>query len=503
MHTGTHRTDPIFTSSRTHIVAQAAMKIPGVWQWRIYISSLLLNDLVLIGLAFRLSYFIRFEVGLTVFQEEGLQSLSFYRTLVFILIPIWLAVFAVMGLYNRQNLLGGTREYSLIFNATTVGMFLVIAAGFLAHDVAFARGWLLMAWGMAFILISLGRFLLRRVIYSLRGCGYFLSPAVIVGANDEGISLAQQLSKWKTSGFHVIGFIDKKLPIGYPVLKNMQILGSVEQLDFILANYGVEEIILATSAVSSRDKMLDIFKRYGVGSNVNVRMSSGLYEIITTGLTVKDFAYVPLVGVNPVRLTGLDRAMKWCLDYILTVIGLILISPLLLFITLAIKFDSPGPVIHRRRVMGMNGSQFEAFKFRTMHVNGDEILAAHPELQAELAQHHKLKDDPRVTRTGKWLRKYSLDELPQLFNILFSQMSLVGPRMISPEEISKYNQWDINLLTIRPGLTGLWQVSGRSHVKYEERVRLDMYYIRNWSIWFDLQLLLQTIPAVIFGHGAY
>ena len=503
MHTGTHSTDTIFTSSRTHIVTQAARKIPSLWQWRLYISSLLLNDLMLIGLAFRLSYFIRFEVGLTVFQEEGLQSLPFYRTLVFILIPIWLAAFAVMGLYNRQNLLGGTREYSLIFNATTVGMFLVIAAGFLAHDIVFARGWLLMAWGLAFILISLGRFLLRRVIYSLRGRGYFLSPAVIVGANDEGISLAQQLSKWKTSGFHVIGFIDKKLPIGYPVLKNMQILGSVEQLDSILAIYGVEEIILATSAVSSRDKMLDIFKRYGVGSNVNVRMSSGLYEIITTGLTVKDFAYVPLVGVNPVRLTGLDRAMKWCLDYTLTIIGLILISPLLLLITLAIKFDSPGPVIHRRRVMGMNGSQFEAFKFRTMHINGDEILAGHPELQAELAQHHKLKDDPRVTRIGKWLRKYSLDELPQLFNVLFSQMSLVGQRMISPEEISKYNQWDINLLTIRPGLTGLWQVSGRSDVTYDERVRLDMYYIRNWSIWLDLQLLLQTIPAVIFGHGAY
>ena len=151
----------------------------------------------------------------------------------------------------------------------------------------------------------------------------------------------------------------------------------------------------------------------------------------------------------------------------------------------------------------MNGSQFDAFKFRTMHVNGDEILAAHPELQAELALNHKLKDDPRVTRMGKWLRKFSLDELPQLFNVLFSQMSLVGPRMISPEEISKYNQWDINLLTIRPGITGLWQVSGRSDITYDERVRLDMYYIRNWSIWFDLQLLLQTIPAVVRGHGAY
>jgi lipopolysaccharide/colanic/teichoic acid biosynthesis glycosyltransferase len=195
--------------------------------------------------------------------------------------------------------------------------------------------------------------------------------------------------------------------------------------------------------------------------------------------------------------------IKFILDYSLTAIGLILISPILIAIAIMIKLSSPGPVIHRRRVMGINGTQFDAFKFRTMVVNGDEVLAAHPELQAELAQNHKLKDDPRVTRIGKVLRKFSLDEFPQLFNILRGEMSLVGPRMISPEEINMYNQWDINLLTVRPGLTGLWQVSGRSDVTYDERVRLDMYYIRNWSIWLDLQLILQTIPAVLKGRGAY
>lgn len=160
-------------------------------------------------------------------------------------------------------------------------------------------------------------------------------------------------------------------------------------------------------------------------------------------------------------------------------------------------------MIHRRRVMGVNGRQFDAFKFRTMHVNGDELLKAYPELQAELALNHKLKDDPRVTRMGRLLRKYSLDELPQLFNVITRDMSLVGPRMISPVEMEKYNQWGINLLTVKPGITGLWQVSGRSDVSYEERVRLDMYYVRNWTIWLDIQLLLETFPAVMKGHGAY
>lgn len=153
--------------------------------------------------------------------------------------------------------------------------------------------------------------------------------------------------------------------------------------------------------------------------------------------------------------------------------------------------------------MGINGKQFYALKFRTMVVNGDEVLNAHPALKEELAKNHKLKYDPRVTKIGAFLRKYSLDELPQLLNVLSRDMSLVGPRMIAPEEMAMYKQFDMNLLTVHPGITGLWQVSGRSDISYDERVRLDMYYIRNWSIWLDLQLLFQTIPAVLRGRGAY
>jgi lipopolysaccharide/colanic/teichoic acid biosynthesis glycosyltransferase len=138
-----------------------------------------------------------------------------------------------------------------------------------------------------------------------------------------------------------------------------------------------------------------------------------------------------------------------------------------------------------------------------MVVNGNEVLDRHPDLKEELARNHKLKNDPRITRVGAFLRRLSLDELPQLFNVLRREMSLVGPRMISPEEVAMYKQFDMNLLTVLPGITGVWQVSGRSDVSYEERVRLDMYYIRNWSIWLDLQILFQTIPAVLKSRGAY
>jgi exopolysaccharide biosynthesis polyprenyl glycosylphosphotransferase len=280
-------------------------------------------------------------------------------------------------------------------------------------------------------------------------------------------------------------------------------LGSVDQLGDIIKSFNIGEVILASSAISTRDYLLEIFKQYGVSDTVNIRMSSGLYEIITTGLTVNEFAYVPLVYVNKVRLTGSDNFFKLILDYLITVTVLIILAPFLILIALLVRFSSPGPIVHRRRVMGINGKQFNALKFRTMVVNGDEIMAKHPELKDELERNHKLKYDPRVTKVGAFLRKWSLDELPQLFNVLTRDMSLVGPRMISPEEVALYKQFDMNLLTVLPGITGLWQVSGRSDISYDERVRLDMYYIRNWSIWLDLQLLLQTIPAVLKRRGAY
>jgi exopolysaccharide biosynthesis polyprenyl glycosylphosphotransferase len=360
-----------------------------------------------------------------------------------------------------------------------------------------------MAWGFTFLLVSIGRFVLRRAVYGLRRHGFFLTPAVIVGANQEGRWLAEQLLSWQTSGLHLVGFVDKKEPATTPLFHDLVCLGSVDQLGEIIQQFNIGEVILASSAISTRDYLLDIFKQYGVSDTVNIRMSSGLYEVITTGLTVNEFAYVPLVYVNKVRLTGSDNFLKLVLDYAITVTGLILISPLLALIALLVKVTSPGPMLHKRRVMGINGKQFNALKFRTMAVNGDEIMNQHPELKEELARNHKLKYDPRVTKIGAFLRKYSLDELPQLFNVLNRDMSLVGPRMISPEEVAMYKQFDMNLLTVHPGITGLWQVSGRSDISYDERVRLDMYYIRNWSIWLDLQLLFQTIPAVIKGRGAY
>ncbi len=487
--------ESIQTSQRTRLFSRQT-------QWHVFTISLIILDLLMLLVSFRLAYVFRFEAGLPVFHLEVRPSLTFYLDLIIIVIPVWVCIFLIFGLYNRQNLLGGIREYDLVFRASISGIVVVIIASFLDPELYIARGWLLIAWGFTFLLTAIGRFGLRRIIYFLRKEGYFLTPALIVGANSEGRSLAEQLLSWNTSGLAIIGFIDDKGEATQPLGHYPPILGALNELGRIIKEQQIEEVIIATSSIS-REGILSIIKHYGFNDHINIRLSSGLYEIITTGLTVKEFAYVPLVGINKVRLTGEDKALKLLLDYFITLPGLILALPVFFIIALGIKIDSQGPIIYRRRVMGVNGRQFDAFKFRTMYINGDEILAKYPEMQAELAENHKLKNDPRLTRIGRILRKTSLDEIPQLFNVLKREMSLVGPRMITPEEVTKYNQWGINLLTVQPGITGLWQVSGRSDIPYEERIRLDMQYIRNWSIWLDLQILWQTIPAVLKGKGAY
>lgn len=484
-------------------VSQKTTTVSRQMQWILFYLTLIVSDIVMVGLAQYIAFLIRFELPISFFDENSLYDYAYYQQSAFRLIVLWVLLFLLTGLYHRDNLLGGIREYSKIFRSSTSGIVIVIIASFLEPRIIIARGWLLIVWPLTFFLVASGRFVIRRLVYNLREKGYFQTAAVIVGGNQEGHWLAEQFLSQRSSGINIVGFVDEKVPSGTVIHRDLRSLGTVDELDGIIAKYDIGELILATSAISSRNKQLEIFKKYGISSDIKVRLSSGLYEIITTGLTISEFAYVPFVTINKARLTGWDEGVKMLLDYAIVIPGLIAISPILLLIAVLIKLTSPGPIIHHRRVMGMNGKQFDAYKFRTMYTNGNEILEARPDLKEVLAREHKLKDDPRITPIGKFLRKFSLDELPQCFNVIKREMSIVGPRMISPEEVVKYSKWDINLFTVHPGITGLWQVSGRSDVSYEERVQMDMYYIRNWTIWLDLQILLQTIPAVLKGRGAY
>lgn len=469
---------------------------------RAFTLALVGVDAAGLAVAFGVAYIIRFRLDLPLFRAEISGNVDFYSQIVYFLIPIWLGIFAVTGMYDEHNLLGGTREYALAFNAVSAGMLLVIVATFLDPEFIIARGWLLVSWALAFLLVSTARFAVRRVVYHLRTRGLFMASALILGANDEAISLAQQLHGWKTSGLDVRGFVDPGDSDGGRIFRNLYILGRLKDLDRLVEELGIEEIVIATSALS-RDQLVDIFRSFSAQDLIRLRLSSGLFEVMTTGVRIREIAFTPLIEVQPVRLTGFDRVLKALLDYSIALATITLGLPLFAAVAIAVRLDSPGPIIHRRTVLGLGGKPFDAFKFRTMRPDADAVLASRPEIAQRLSVKGKVKRDPRVTRFGRMLRALSLDELPQAFNVLRGEMSIVGPRMISPAEHEHYGQWDLNLLTVKPGITGLWQVSGRSDLSYEDRVRLDMNYIRNWTIWLDLQILIQTIPAVLFRRGAY
>jgi exopolysaccharide biosynthesis polyprenyl glycosylphosphotransferase len=492
--------------------ANAALSLPILPQRRIARAArrrhdrllglcLLVSDALMLGLATGLAHWLRFNFPLPFFQAGASDNPALYLRVGAAVVLLWLLLFSLAGLYHKEQLLGGTREYALVFNNILIGLILITFASFLQPEFVISRAWLLLACGLAVLLAVSARFGLRRGVYVLRRKAYFLTPALIVGTNEEATALALQLGKASYSGLNVLGFVAAE-PVIAAQTGSFPALGSLADLEELVERFDVEEMIVATSGIR-RDDLVELFRRFSGRPELRLRLSGGLFEIVTTGLEVKQLAFVSLLEMVPVRLRGFDILLKGLLDYGLALAVTIALAPLFLFLWLLVRLDSPGPAIHRRRVLGLGGIEFDAFKFRSMHQDGQAILARHPELVAELAREHKLRDDPRITRMGHWLRRTSLDELPQVFNVLRGEMSIVGPRMIAPAEHEKYGQWDLNLLTVKPGITGLWQVSGRSDLSYDERVRLDMSYIRNWTIWFDLQILVQTIPAVLGRRGAY
>jgi len=469
-----------------------------------YILSILAADVLALGVAFRAAYWIRFDLKFSL-APEVIPSLDFYMQIALAMGAGCVLMFAFAGLYSWHNLVGGTVEYSRAFNACTVAIMMVVMATFVFPTLIVSRMWLFASWALAILLVGAARFWLRRVVYALRERGHFLVRTAVVGVNGEALALARELQDRRT-GYDVLGLIgigwsaEQGTPDGKP---GPPILGTIKDLGALTRELGIQELVLSASSLH-REELFALYAQVHSIPGLELRLSTGLFELLTTGVQVRTAGTVPLIGLKKFRLSAPELVVKTAVEYLLTIAGLIVLLPFMGLIALAVKMDSPGSVIYRRRVLGVAGKEFYAYKFRTMHANGKEILEQQPELAAQLREDEKLKDDPRITRLGQWLRKYSLDELPQLFNVLRGQMSLVGPRMISPPEAEKYGRSQFNLLTVKPGITGLWQVSGRSDLSYQERVRLDMYYIRNYTVWMDFHILfIKTADAVLRGRGAY
>ncbi len=503
-----------------------------------FITFILIVDALALGLTFAMAYFIRFKLLDFLYQPPDGSPLRFYSQLVFWLTPPWLVILAFYRLYDLRELHGGTNEYRRAGQASTMAIIMILALSFLLDEkLLISRAWLLLVWLLSVILVCSGRFISRRVLYRLRRHGLAMTRVLLIGANSEARRVAEQLSEGRNlPGLDIIGFIGDRRSRdrdrnrdqdrnpsqngAAPSLARTQTheanvaqrrneevkwpgrwLGQLENVRQVVEEYKIDEVVLSSTALSAQ-QLFEVIRNLTT-SQVEIRLSPNLYDILTTGLAVQEINGLPLVTVSKVRITGLNAVLKFSLDMLVSGLVLLIFSPIFLLCALLIRLDSPGSPIHRRQVVGQGGKVFDAYKLRTMRIDGDAILAAHPDLLEELKTTGKLKNDPRITRLGHFLRKTSLDELPQLVNVLRGQMSLVGPRMITYQEMVKFGRWQSNLMTVKPGLTGLWQVSGRSNLSYEDRVRLDMSYIRSYSLWGDIRILFLTIPAVLKSRGAY
>jgi exopolysaccharide biosynthesis polyprenyl glycosylphosphotransferase len=375
-------------------------------------------------------------------------------------------------------------------------MFVVLLSFFFDSSLVVSRGWIVLSWLLLTLCVSVNRFVARRAVYRLRRAGRLGTRVIIVGASEDATDLAERIRETPASGLQVVGVYHPEA-----VIARHDDTTDESTLERLISTERADAVVI--SAASVPQFALSTIVRELADSDAELQLVPGMYEILTTGVKVREIQGLPLVTMNKVRITGFDLLLKTALDLVVAALAFVILLPLLIIIGAAVRLTSPGPVFHRRRVVGQGGRRFYALKFRSMYVNGDEILGRYAGLAETLADSGKLVDDPRVTPIGRWLRRWSLDELPQLVNVLQGQMSLVGPRMISEDELDHFGHWRENLITVKPGLTGLWQVSGRSQLGYTDRVRLDMHYIRRYSIWVDLEILLRTVPAVWRGTGAY
>ncbi len=365
-----------------------------------------------------------------------------------------------------------------------------------------------------FALISFGLLLFFRV-FLFRNLFLFLTKnhlyyrsLLIIGAGRTGKSVAANLRSKNPYGLQVIGFLDDKKPVGSIIFKGLKVLGKVSDAPYIVDEHHIDEILVCLDNVS-HPSFLEVI---GVclKTRALIKIASPLYEIIPTLISIERYGNVPVVAVSNSTPNTLQRIFKRVFDLFFTSLALLLLAPVLVIIAIAIKIDSRGPVLFKQTRIGKNGKPFQFYKFRSMYVGSDkdetrkqryEIFIHEKKNYNPRQKSTKIIDESRITRVGRFIRKTSLDELPQLINVLKGDMSLVGPRPCLPYEWERYEDWHKKRLSVTPGCTGVWQVSGRSRVGFEDMVILDLFYIHNAWWLLDLQLILKTIPVMIFGKG--
>ena len=408
-----------------------------------------------------------------------------------------LCLYAGFHLYDAYRY-APAEEFRRIMFAVSMGVGAILVVSFWSKT-DYSRLWVAIAWGIALVAALGSRRIWHSYIHRQRVQGRLSFPTVVVGTNAEAQHLAR-LMQSPSFGFRAIALVSTDQTADVPA-GDVPVMGTVAELRDVIREVGAECVFVAASALSANE-MGYVAKAVRL-EGVEVRVTATLPEVLSSRVAVQSLGGVTALSLRPVRLTGTQAVIKRAFDVVVAGLSLLLISPVLATIAVAIKLTSPGPVLFRQKRVGHRGRPFTILKFRTMQVGADLMV---DELRAQHGVEglmFKMKDDPRVTRVGRFLRKVSLDELPQLINVVIGDMSLVGPRPPLPEEVTQYEDWQFDRLEVPPGISGLWQVSGRADLSFEDCVRLDLFYIENWSLAYDLYILAKTIPVLLSKRGAY
>lgn len=454
---------------------------------------LLMSDVIALGIGGMLSVLMRYAL-------EGQFSLSLYGQL-WPLIFLFLLAYSMAGLYPGI-LNSPPEELKKTSQATSFSFVLLAVLVFLfkgAH--LYSRGIFFLAWILVLVLVPVFRAATRSLCAHYSWWGY---PTIILGAGKTGSVVVNTLLLRPRLGVRPLAVVDDDPAKQGRSLEGVPVIGGLEMAKSLGKEQKNALAILAMPGLRPA-KIKAIIENHCQYFH-RIILVPDLFGVSSLWANAIDFGGILGLDVVQKLIDSRRQAFKRCFDLTLIFLFLPVLFPLFLLLSLAVTIDSKGPVFFKHKRIGMGGKEIFVWKFRTMVQDADKILATYlaenPDLQKEWEQNHKLQHDPRITRLGRILRKTSLDELPQLWNVIRGELSLVGPRPIVQDEVEKYNDAFALYKKVRPGITGLWQVSGRSNTSYDKRVDLDTYYVRNWSIWFDIYILAITPEAVLSGHGA-
>ena len=415
---------------------------------------------------------------------------------------LYLLFINMRQLYSRR--MPFYKEVEQLFNACLYGTVALVFVLYVAQIAArTSRFFVLLFAILVFIFLAILRYATKKYLVQKQ---LLQIPVLIIGAGKTAELLAQSIKNDVGMGYKIVGLLeDNRVQPG--ILEQFPVLGGFAEAEAVIQKTGVKRVFIAAPGLKDEKLGMLIYRIQPLVENIGV--IPNFVGIPTGGLEIESLFNEKLVVLRLKNNLArpLNRLLKTVFDYTLTLLGTIAISPILLFIAIWIYKDSPGPVIFKHIRIGKDGKPFPCYKFRSMCVDAKEklaeLLANDAAARKEWERDFKLKNDPRITKSGAFLRKTSLDELPQIFNVLKGEMSLVGPRPIIQEELERYGEYVGDYLMVKPGITGMWQVSGRSDIEYHERVLLDSWYVRNWSVWIDIVMLFKTFAVVAMRKGAY